>query len=119
MSYIIDIDTELNLGDKVNIVDGPFKDMSGVVESIDKDNNRLNVLISSINKVFCSYKKNLYSSNKPPIYNHFLVLQTAIFWMSQTFDIFHKTFYTSQKKNSSGKGAKPTPLLPQEIDRIL
>ncbi len=41
----IDIDSEMNVGDTVNIVDGPFKGMTGRVDSIDQDNNRLNVLI--------------------------------------------------------------------------
>lgn len=40
-----ELDGELEVGDKVNIVDGPFKGMSGKVDSIDKENNRLTVLI--------------------------------------------------------------------------
>ncbi len=39
------IDAELKVGDKVNIVDGPFKGMFGKVDNIDLENNRLNVLI--------------------------------------------------------------------------
>ena len=35
----------LPIGDKVSIVDGPFKGMIGKVDSIDLENNRLNVLI--------------------------------------------------------------------------
>ncbi len=41
----IDVDNDMNVGDKVSIVDGPFKGMIGTIDSIDKDNNRLNVLI--------------------------------------------------------------------------
>lgn len=41
----VDIESELNVGDKVNVIDGPFKGMIGVIDSIDTENNRLNVLI--------------------------------------------------------------------------
>lgn len=41
----IDATSELTVGDKVNIVDGPFKGMMGSVDTIDLENNRLNVLI--------------------------------------------------------------------------
>ena len=41
----INIEAEMNVGDTVSIVDGPFKGMSGKVDSIDLENNRLNVLI--------------------------------------------------------------------------
>ena len=41
----VDIKSEMAVGDMVNIVDGPFKGMSGKVDSIDIENNRLNVLI--------------------------------------------------------------------------
>lgn len=41
----INIKSEMNVGDIVNIVDGPFKGMSGKVDSVDLENNRLNVLI--------------------------------------------------------------------------
>ena len=41
----INIEAEMNVGDIVNIVDGPFKGMTGKVDSIDLENNRLNVLI--------------------------------------------------------------------------
>ena len=41
----LDIESELKVGDKVNVVDGPFKGMTGVVDTIDMENNRLNVLI--------------------------------------------------------------------------
>ena len=39
------IESEMEVGSKVTIVDGPFKGMNGVVDSIDMENNRLNVLI--------------------------------------------------------------------------
>lgn len=41
----VNLDSELAIGDKVSIVDGPFKGMVGRVDSIDLENNRLNVLI--------------------------------------------------------------------------
>ena len=41
----LDSDSELKVGDAVSIVDGPFKGMIGKVDSVDKENNRLNVLI--------------------------------------------------------------------------
>ncbi len=41
----IDAEAELKVGDKVNVVDGPFKGMMGVVDTIDLENSRLNVLI--------------------------------------------------------------------------
>ncbi len=41
----MEIDTDLAVGNKVNIIDGPFKGMMGTIDSIDKENNRLNVLI--------------------------------------------------------------------------
>ena len=41
----VNIESELAIGDKVSIVDGPFKGMMGKVDSIDLENNRLNVLI--------------------------------------------------------------------------
>ena len=41
----IDAKSELAVGDKVNIVDGPFKGIMGSVDTIDLENNRLNVLI--------------------------------------------------------------------------
>ena len=41
----VDADTELKKGTKVDIVDGPFKGMSGVVDTVDNDNNRLTVII--------------------------------------------------------------------------
>ena len=41
----VNLESEMAIGDKVNIVDGPFKGMSGKVDTIDTENNRLNVLI--------------------------------------------------------------------------
>jgi transcriptional antiterminator NusG len=41
----MDLESELAVGDKVNVVDGPFKGMMGTVDTIDLENNRLNVLI--------------------------------------------------------------------------
>ena len=39
----VNIESEMAVGDKVNIVDGPFKGMMGKVDNIDLENNRLNV----------------------------------------------------------------------------
>ena len=41
----LNIDSDMNVGDKVDVVDGPFKGMSGTIDTIDNENNRLNVLI--------------------------------------------------------------------------
>ena len=41
----VNIESELAIGDKVSIVDGPFKGMIRKVDNIDLENNRLNVLI--------------------------------------------------------------------------
>ena len=41
----LDSDSDLKVGESVNIIDGPFKGMFGKIDSIDKANNRLNVLI--------------------------------------------------------------------------
>lgn len=41
----MDLESEMTVGDKVNIVDGPFKGMMGTVDTIDLENSRLNVLI--------------------------------------------------------------------------
>ena len=41
----VNIEAEMAVGDKVVIIDGPFKDMTGTVYNIDLDNNRLNILI--------------------------------------------------------------------------
>lgn len=41
----VDVESELKVGDKVNVIDGPFKGMMGTVDSIDVDNSKLNVLI--------------------------------------------------------------------------
>lgn len=41
----VNIEEDLKIGDKIDIVDGPFKGMLGTIENLDIDNNRLNVLI--------------------------------------------------------------------------
>ena len=41
----VNIESELAVGDKVDITDGPFKGMGGTVSTIDLENNRLNVTI--------------------------------------------------------------------------
>lgn len=40
-----DVKQDLNIGDSVIVIDGPFKDMYGKIESIDLGNNKLTVLI--------------------------------------------------------------------------
>ena len=40
----VDIETEINIGDKVTIIDGPFNGMSGKVEYIDLENQKLLIL---------------------------------------------------------------------------
>ncbi len=41
----VNAEKELNVGDQVSIVDGPFNGMIGKVENIDLENNRLNIVI--------------------------------------------------------------------------
>lgn len=41
----VDAEAELKVGEKVNVIDGPFKGMMGTIDSIDLENNKLNVLI--------------------------------------------------------------------------
>ncbi len=41
----LDADKELEVGSKVTIIDGPFNGLSGVIDSIDTENARLNVLV--------------------------------------------------------------------------
>lgn len=41
----VNIEDDLKIGDKVSIVDGPFKGMEGKVDSIDSENNRLTIII--------------------------------------------------------------------------
>ena len=41
----VNIESEMQVGSKVTIVDGPFNGMTGIVDNIDIENNRLNVLI--------------------------------------------------------------------------
>ena len=41
----MNVDKELTVGTKVSIVDGPFKGMEGIINSLDLENSRLTVLI--------------------------------------------------------------------------
>ena len=41
----MDVDTELAVGTKVTIIDGPFKGMMGTIDTLDLENSRLTVLI--------------------------------------------------------------------------
>ena len=41
----VDVESELAVCDSVSITDGPFKGMLGKIDSIDTENNRINVLI--------------------------------------------------------------------------
>lgn len=41
----IESDKELEVGTKVKVIEGPFAGMEGKIDSIDKENGRLNVLI--------------------------------------------------------------------------
>ena len=41
----VDVESELKVGEKVNVIDGPFKGMIGTIDSIDMENSRLVVLI--------------------------------------------------------------------------
>jgi len=41
----INVESEIAVGDKVNVIDGPFKGMFGTIDNIDLENNRLTVLI--------------------------------------------------------------------------
>lgn len=41
----VDAESELAVGDKVNVIDGPFKGMIGTIDTIDIENSKLNVLI--------------------------------------------------------------------------
>ena len=41
----VPINTDVEVGDNVNIIEGPFKGMSGQIESEDKENEKLTVLI--------------------------------------------------------------------------
>ena len=41
----MDVDKELSVGTKVSIVDGPFKGMEGVIDSLDLEHSTLTVLI--------------------------------------------------------------------------
>ena len=44
MSIVI-VDAVLKVGTKVDIIDGPFKGMSGTIDTIDAENSKLTVLI--------------------------------------------------------------------------
>ena len=41
----VNVETEIAVGDQVNIIDGPFNGMSGKVDQIDIENNRLTIII--------------------------------------------------------------------------
>ena len=41
----VNVDAELKVGTKVDIIDGPFKGMSGTIDTIDAENSKLTVLI--------------------------------------------------------------------------
>ena len=41
----VNVDAELKVGVKVDIIDGPFKGMSGTIDTIDAENSKLTVLI--------------------------------------------------------------------------
>ena len=41
----MDIESEMSVGDKVSVVDGPFKGMEGTINTIDLENNRIVVII--------------------------------------------------------------------------
>ena len=41
----VPINTDVEVGDNVNIIDGPFKGMSGQIESEDKENENLTVIL--------------------------------------------------------------------------
>ena len=41
----VDVYSELNVGDAIKIIDGPFIGMTGKIESVDLDNNIVNALI--------------------------------------------------------------------------
>lgn len=41
----VDAEAELKVGEKVSVIDGPFKGMMGTIDSIDMENSKLTVLI--------------------------------------------------------------------------
>ena len=41
----MDVDTELEVGEKVNIIDGPFKGMFGTIDSVDLPNQKINLTV--------------------------------------------------------------------------
>ncbi len=40
-----EVNTDVKVGDSITIIDGPFKGMYGKIETLDKENQKLNVLI--------------------------------------------------------------------------
>ena len=42
----VDVNVELQIGDKVKIIDGPFVGMNGTIETIDVENKNANVIIN-------------------------------------------------------------------------
>ena len=47
----IDVTKELQEGNKVRIIDGPFKDMEGTIESVDMKTQKLNVNVDLFGQV--------------------------------------------------------------------
>ena len=47
----VEIGGNLEIGDKVRIIDGPFKDMLGEVKTVDKENNKLEIDIDLFGQV--------------------------------------------------------------------
>ena len=41
----MDVDTELEVGEKVNIIDGPFKGMFGTIDSVDLPNQKITLTV--------------------------------------------------------------------------
>ena len=41
----MDVDTELEVGEKVNIIDGPFKGMFGTIDSVDLPNQKVTLTV--------------------------------------------------------------------------
>ncbi len=59
----VESDVELVVGDNVNIVDGPFNGMSGKIDNIDKENNRLTIIIDLFGQE-TSVDVDMYQVNK-------------------------------------------------------
>ena len=47
----IDVTKELEVGKKVKIVNGPFKDMSGTIENVDMKSQKLNVNVDLFGQI--------------------------------------------------------------------